>query len=51
MVLLGLWSSLAMAQAVRATVRAVKTSRKFVPRKAAIVLVSELRVNIQKPFI
>nr|QSX72255.1 iron-sulfur cluster assembly 1 [Halichondria panicea] len=27
-----------MAQAVRATVRAVKTSRKFVPRKAAIVL-------------
>ncbi|XP_064387240.1 iron-sulfur cluster assembly 1 homolog, mitochondrial-like [Halichondria panicea] len=38
MVLLGLWSSLAMAQAVRATVRAVKTSRKFVPRKAAIVL-------------
>ena len=29
-----------MAQAVTATVRAVKAARKFIPRKAAIVLVS-----------
>lgn len=28
-----------MAQAVAATVRAVKSNRKFVPRRAAIVLV------------
>ena len=28
-----------MAQAIAATVRAVKTNRKFVPRRAAIVLV------------
>ena len=32
--------SAVMAQAVAATVRAVKTGRKFIPRKAAIVLVS-----------
>ena len=31
-----------MAQAVTATVRAVKTARKFIPRKAAIVLVSSV---------
>lgn len=32
-----------MAQAVRATVRAVKgSSRKFIPRKAAVVMVGEL---------
>jgi len=33
-----------MAQAVAATVRAVKSNRKFVPRRAAIVLVIILNV-------
>ena len=35
-----------MAQAVRATVRAVKSTRKFVPRKAAIVLVRASRTTL-----
>ena len=30
--------------AVRATVRAVKNSRKFIPRKAAVVMVSMLQL-------
>ncbi len=35
-----------MAQAVRATVRAVKSSRRFIPRKTAVVMVSYYLVYI-----